>query len=110
MKVHMHPQRRPLRGHPVEVGNVYVGKGSRHYHIVVSVIPRVKDKWNNEGPWNNVISLHVNALGEIVGASKDPEGYVSDHRDLIGKALDLPDFTVQWLEDGEVKEAPKRRK
>lgn len=97
MKVHMHPERRARRGDPVEVGNVYTARSMKDYSLVVAVI---KLETGKSRPWNNVVCLRVNAVGDIVGAEKVPERYCSEHRDLVGKAEKMPDFSIKWINDG----------
>lgn len=102
MKVHMSPERRARRGDPVAIGNVYCVRNSRAYSIVIAIVRR-----QNERPWNNVICLRVNAMGEVEGCEAIPEAYCSDHRDLVGKADKIPDFSVRWLDDDGGKRATK---
>lgn len=94
MKVHMTPPLAPRRGDPVEVGNVYANAhGSPHYKIVVSVISRDA----HDQPWNNCVCLHTNGAGDIVGCSKAPQLYLSEHNDLVGRIRELPELTVEWI-------------
>lgn len=102
MKVHMNGPRRGRRGDPVRVGNVYACQ--RTYAIVVGIMDNPADN----RPYNKIICLRVDALGNIVGCERCSEVYCREHRDLVGFAPDMPDFSVTWIEENEP--APKRRK
>lgn len=94
MRVVVHPEERPRRGGPVEEGNVYTNRSGRpHYKIVLGKI-RGKN-------YNNVAVLKVFVTGEIAGASCEPESYLRDHQDLVGRVENLPDFHVRWLGPGD---------
>lgn len=94
MKVTISPQLFPRRGGDVEVGNVYSNDHSRFFRIVVGII---EDKHKSRKTWNNVVCLHVDATGDIVGASCQPTLYVREHQDLVGKATIMPAMKIEWL-------------
>lgn len=96
MKVSMNQPLRASRGTPVKIGNVYANYTSRVYAVVVAIVEREPGR---SRPYNNVICLRVDARGSIVGCEKVPEIYCQEHRDLVGRSEDLPDFSVQWLEE-----------
>jgi hypothetical protein len=94
MKVDIGHQLRLHRGGPVEVGNVYSNCKNRYFRVVIGIVKRQCNR-----PWNNVVCMHVDATGEIVGSSNQPELYVSEHQDLVGKVLDMPSMKITWFED-----------
>lgn len=94
MKVLMTPNIAPRRGLPVKIGNVYANAhGAPHYKVVVGIIPI--DKWQR--PYNRVVSLHIDATGAIVGCSRNPEEYIRDHNDLVGKVESMPELKIKWI-------------
>lgn len=81
-----------IRGVDPAVGNVYInpnGKPPLH-KIVISVVEKNK-------VWNNVIMIHVNPDGDIVGASSQPFLYVKNHHNLVGKVKDMPTLKIKWV-------------
>lgn len=81
------------RGGPVEVGNVYTNPHGRpHYKIVIGIITRdARDR-----PYNNIALFKVYADGSCAGASVEPEVYIRDHQDLVGKVKNMPTLKVEW--------------
>jgi hypothetical protein len=100
MKAIIEPKLAPRRGGKVEVGNVYtnVHAGGRYYRLVVSTNARKVSSFREN--WNKIVCLHIDALGNIIGCSMQPELYMSEHQDLIGKVKSLPDFKIEWLKEG----------
>lgn len=98
MKVEISPQLRPHRGGPVELGNVYQNRrgSSRFFRVVVGVV-----KQENRHPWNNVVCIHVDNYGNVVGCSTNPYNYVKDHQDLIGKVAKMPTLKIEWIKEDE---------
>lgn len=96
MKVEMIPQIKPRRGGPVKEGNVYTNPhGPGYYKVVMGIIP---DTWRKTGRnWNKIVLLHISSLGEIVGASCQPETYVCNHQDLVGIVKHMPSLKIEWL-------------
>lgn len=102
LKVTLDPALVIHRGGEVLVGNVYSNVKFRYWRIVVGKIgPQV----SRRGRWNNIVCLHVDINGDIVGASCQPERYMSEHQDLVGKVKQMPSMKVEWLKSGEVKSA-----
>jgi len=99
MKVEIEPRLFPHRGGEVVLGNVYQNTRStnRYFKIVFGVVERE----DNSRPWNNVVLLHVDNYGNVVGASCQPYKYVSEHQDLIGRVIKMPDLKIKWLKEGE---------
>ena len=96
MKIEMIPQIRPRRGGEVKVGNVYTNPHGRpFYKVVLGIIPA---DWSRSSRWNNIVMVHVTALGEIVGASVQPTKYVSEHQDHVGTVRDMPTLKIEWLQ------------
>lgn len=94
----MVPQFHPRRGGEVKVGNVYTNPhGKNFYKIVVGMVVREFDR----RPWNNVIMLHVNTAGEIVGSSNQPLTYISEHQDLVGIVKVMPSLKIEWFSQKE---------
>lgn len=94
MKVIMTPTIEPRRGDKVEVGNVYGNAhGAPHYKVVVGIV--ASDKWNR--PYNRVVCIHIDATGRIVGCSRNPEEYIANHQDLLGKVKSMPELKIEWL-------------
>lgn len=83
----------PRRGAPVEVGNVYGNNyGKPFFRLVVGVVERVGDR-----PWRNVVCLRLDTIGNIVGCANEPETYIQEHQDLIGKVEKMPDLKIKWF-------------
>jgi len=94
MKIIMTPTISPRRGEPVVLGNVYANShGAPHFKVVVGIVAR--DKWNR--PYNRIVCLHISAVGLVVGASRYPEEYISQHNDLVGKVKSMPELKIEWL-------------
>lgn len=110
MKVHISPQLFPCRGGEVAVGNVYSNDHSRFFRIVVGI---VEDKHKSRKTWNNVVCIHVDATGDIVGASCQPTLYVKEHQDLVGRVKEMPSMKIEWLREEdrekETKQCPTPR-
>ena len=66
--------------------------GRPFLRIVLAIVKRQCSR-----PFNNVACLHVSPTGDVVGCSMQPERYLSDHNDLIGKAIDMPSFSVEFF-------------
>lgn len=96
MKIQIPDPYTPRRGDPVVPGNVYTHKGGKPYfRLVLAVVTRVYDK-----PWNNVVAIHVDGTGAIVGCSMNPERYLSEHNDLVGKVEgELPTIKFNFLKE-----------
>lgn len=95
MRVEMIPRLSPRRGGPVKVGNVYTKPHGRpFYKVVVGIIP---ESYRGRAKWNNIVMLHVDALGNICGASCQPTIYVSNHQDHVGTVKNLPTLKIEWL-------------
>lgn len=93
MKAIITPPIKPTRGGKVVEGNVYANSHGRYYKICIAVVNRQDCR-----PFNNVAFIHVNALGDVVGVSMQPEAYVSNHQDLVGTIIGpLPDLKIKWL-------------
>ena len=45
----------------------------------------------------NVVCININPMGEIVGASCEPEAYMRDHQDLVGRVVEMPELKIEWL-------------
>lgn len=96
MKVEMQPRLAPRRGSAPKEGNVYVAKWGRYYKIVLGIVKR-----DGNRPWSNIVMLHVDSLGEICGCSREPEIYVQNHQDLVGRVVKMPTFKIEWLKGNE---------
>lgn len=95
MKVEMVPQLKPRRGGQVLVGNVYTNPHGRpFYKVVVGIIP---PEYSNRARWNNIVMLHIDSTGNIVGASTQPTKYVSEHQDHVGTVRNMPSLKIEWL-------------
>lgn len=95
MKIEMMPKLKPRRGGEVKVGNVYINPHGRpFYKIVLGLIP---PDWGRRAKFNNVVCLHVTSTGEVVGASCNPQLYVSEHQDLVGEVRNMPSLKIEWL-------------
>lgn len=88
----------PRRGSPVAPGNVYSHRGGRPYfRIVLGLVEKQRER-----PFNNCVCLHVAGNGELMGCSMQPERYLSEHNDLVGKVDgDLPTISFHFLTEGE---------
>lgn len=91
--VEINPRIQFRRGGPVEIGNVYQNRhGKPFFKILFGKVERS----THGKPWNNCILLHIDAQGEVVGASTAPELYIRDHHDFIGKIKDMPKLKMKW--------------
>jgi hypothetical protein len=100
VRVEISPQIYPQRGGDVVVGNVYANNrppAFRNFRIVVGMVGTV----NGRTPWNRVVTIHVDGQGNVVGASHNPEQYVKNHWDLIGRVIKMPVMRIEWLHEGE---------
>jgi len=82
------------RGGEVKIGNVYSNAKARFFRVVIGIIDRKHDK-----PWNNIVCIHIDATGEIVGASCQPMRYMSEHQDLVGKVIEMPTLKLEWFDE-----------
>ena len=101
MHVEISPRLYPQRGSDVKVGNVYANNRQpafRDFRIVVGIV----DKVNGRHPWNCVVCIHVDAQGSVVGASRQPEQYVRNHWDLVGRVAEMPTMKIEWIKLDEV--------
>lgn len=94
MKVILDPTITVHRGGEVKVGNVYSNPKFRYWRIVVGIIPPVEI---GRSRWNNVVCIHVDIDGNIVGASCQPTRYMSEHQDLVGHVKTMPSMKIEWL-------------
>lgn len=96
MKVEINGQQiHPRRGAPVEVGNVYGNAyGKPFFRLVVGIVERVGDR-----PWKNIVCIRLDTAGNIVGCANEPETYVREHQDLIGKVHDMPNMKIDWFRE-----------
>lgn len=90
MKVEMTPTLHPQRGGEVKEGNVYSNAHGRFYKIVVGL------KGNGRG-YRNVVCIHVDIMGDVVGCSTNPATYISEHQDLVGVIKEMPNLKIEWL-------------
>lgn len=100
MKVEIAPRVYPQRGGDVVIGNVYANNRApafRDFRIVVGIA----DTRNGRTPWNKIVLIHVDAKGDVVGSSNQPEQYVRNHWDLIGRVNDMPTMKIEWLRENE---------
>lgn len=97
MKIEMTPKLHPRRGGTVEVGNVYNNPHGKSFYKIVIGMP--KENARGKSFFNNVICIHVNTSGEIVGCGALPERYVSEHQDLVGRVISMPSLKIVWLEE-----------
>lgn len=98
MKVEISPQLYPKRGGEVIIGNTYANNRApafRDFRIVIGIVRET----NGRHPWNCVVVIHVDAKGNVVGASRQPYNYVKDHWDLIGKVVEMPTLKIEWLHE-----------
>lgn len=95
MKAILHPKQHPRRGAEVVAGNVYQNPHGRPlYKIVLGIVDRMGNR-----PWNNVVMLHVNAQGDVIGSSNQPYNYVKDHHDLVGRVTEMPELDIEWTNE-----------
>ena len=94
MKIEMVPEIKPRRGGAVKVGNVYTNPHGRPFYKVVMGI--IDPSWSNRARFNNIVMLHVNSLGQIVGSSVQPELYVREHQDHVGTVRSMPSLKIEW--------------
>lgn len=92
IKIEMPPDIKPVRGAPVKEGGIYTNRHTMYFRLVLAVVPTTRDR-----PYNNVVCLHINVLGEIVGSSNQPEVYMSNHMDLVGVCEAIPTLEIKWL-------------
>lgn len=105
MKVQMVPRLHPRRGGEVVEGNVYTNPhGRAFYKVVMGIIP---PEFSNRAKYNNVVMMHVDSTGHIVGASVQPMIYVSEHQDLVGVVRNMPSLKIEWLQR---ESSPPRKK
>ncbi len=93
MKIEMSPKLHPRRGGEVKVGNVYANPHGKNFYKIVVGIPTQAQRWNN------VVCLHVDTSGNVVGASCSPKLYVSEHQDLVGFVNNMPSLKIEWLKE-----------
>lgn len=80
------------RGGEVEVGNVYQNPhGRAFFKVVVGIVEKVRNR-----PWNDIVLIHVNAKGEVVGSSNAPLQYIKNHHDLVGRVNKMPELKMRW--------------
>lgn len=108
MHVEISPRLYAHRGGDVEVGNVYSNDHSRYFRVVIAVAGLRKGRV----PWNNVVCIHVDATGDVIGASCQPIRYMQEHQDLIGKVKQMPSMKIEWFreEDENAGQTNKLRK
>lgn len=97
MKVDMAPLRAAHRGGPVEIGNVYACNRAPAFGDFRIVVGKATHEGTGRIPWNNVIMIHVNAGGEVVGCSRQPTEYVKNKWDLLGKVKQMPTLKIEWV-------------
>lgn len=96
MKIEMTPKLKPRRGGEVKIGNVYTNDHSKHYYkIVVGMIEQNR----GHGSWNNVICIHISGTGDVIGCSRNPQNYISNHQDLVGLVQDMPTLKIEWFKE-----------
>lgn len=96
MRVELSPELVPKRGAPVVIGNVYANNrppAFKTFRIVVGI----NDKSSGRTVWNNIICVHVDGGGHIVGCSATPREYVKNHWDLVGIVTEMPTLKIEWL-------------
>lgn len=94
MKVTLDPALVIHRGGEVKVGNVYSNPKFRYWRVVVGII---KQDGFKRSRWNNVVCIHVDINGDIVGASCQPHKYMSEHQDFVGVVKEMPSMKIEWL-------------
>lgn len=96
MKVVIDSIKHVRRGGPVEVGNVYTNPhGKNVFKVVVAIVP---DNARARGrPWNNIVLLDVMHDGTIVRGHNEPETYIREHQDLVGKVKEFGTLKIEWL-------------
>lgn len=98
MKVEIAPKLYPTRGSEVLLGNVYANNrppAFRHLRIVVGLVNHV----NGRNIWSNVVLIHVDDNGDVIGASRQPRDYVKNHWDLVGRVKEMPTLKVEWIKE-----------
>lgn len=98
MKVEIEPRLHPNRGGEVKIGNVYSNQKFRYYRLVVGIID---SKHARRSRWANVVCIHVDATGEIVGCSCQPTVYMREHQDLVGHVTKMPSMKIVWNRESE---------
>lgn len=96
MKVTLDPKIVVHRGGEVKVGNVYSNPKFRYWRIVVGIITY---KGSGRRVWNNVVCIHVDINGDIIGSSNQPSRYMSEHQDLVGFVKQMPSMKIEWLRE-----------
>ena len=93
MKVKLDPARIARRGDPVKVGNVYQHpRGRPVFKVVVGIVER-----DTRGrPWNCIVLLCIDGSGNVVRGVNEPEGYVRQHQDLVGRIEQMPVLKLKW--------------
>jgi hypothetical protein len=94
MKVILDPAIVIHRGGEVKIGNVYSNPKFRYWRVVVGII--IKPVGSGQR-WNNVVCIHIDIDGDIVGASCLPTRYMSEHQDLVGHVKQMPSMKIEWL-------------
>ena len=97
MKVTVDSIKVARRGGEVKVGNVYTNPhGKNIFKIVVAIVP---DRARSRGrPWNNIVLLDVYHDGTIVRGHNEPESYIREHQDLVGRVVNMPHLKIEWLD------------
>lgn len=96
MKVTLDPKITIHRGGEVKVGNVYSNAKFRYWRIVVGIN---EHKGSGRKVWNNVVCIHVDINGDIVGSSNQPMNYMREHQDLVGVVQKMPSMKIEWLHE-----------
>lgn len=93
MKVTLDPKMVIHRGGEVKVGNVYSNPKFRYWRIVIGI----NDRATGRKTWNNVVCIHVDIDGNVIGCSNQPTNYMKEHQDLVGHVKEMPSMKVEWL-------------
>ena len=88
MKVVFNPEYKRQRGVEVAVGNVYLGRNDM-MRVCLAVAPR--DAFDR--PWSNVLLVTVNVTGQIISGSMQPQAYVQEHMNCVGRVEDMPSMS-----------------
>lgn len=96
MKVEMTPKLHPRRGGEVKIGNVYNNPHGKSFYKVVVGMPTETSR--GRPAYKNVICIHVNTAGEVIGCSANPDTYISEHQDLVGIVRHMPTLKIEWLD------------
>lgn len=93
MKFKIEPKIMARRGTEVKEGNVYANrKGQNYFDVVIAILER-----DGSRPWNNVCLVRVDIHGKVWGVRQEPERYVSEHKDLVGRVAEMPELKVEWF-------------